>query len=423
MAAPLDITLQTARRLALRKQLLDAHSAARMRPADKKAILRVFQALRCIQIDPIRAVERTELLVLWSRIGPFAPDALREIVFRDRRLFEDWAHCASIVLLEDYPLFLHRKQAFARNPQAHSARMQEWIGQNGPLLEHVRTELARRGPLATGDFDADGIPQVPWTSSGWTSGRSIPRILDYLFARGEVMVADRAGNRKCWHLTSACLPPGADTRTLEDAEVSRIGLQHSLRALGVATETHIRNHFMRRSYPQWRTILRGLQTEGTLVPVRIQTDADTWLPGNWYVHAEDMSLLSELASAPDAEHTVLLSPFDNLICDRIRTRQLFDFDYTIEIYVPVKKRRYGYYVLPILANDRFLGRMDAHMDRKAETLQVRALYLESACRDNLERAEGLAHTLHSLAEFLGARRIGLGRRIPVAWRRTLRTWI
>ncbi len=420
MPTPHVISLQTARRLALRKQLLDGSIRIRSTTTDREAILQVMAQLRCIQIDPIQVVARTELLVLWSRIGMFAPVRLHELLFRDRILFEDWAHCASIVCMDDYPLFLYRKRLFKEQVRQKRVRLSTWLTDHPELLAAVRTQLQECGPTATADFVLD-IPHVPWRTSGWSSGRSVSQLLQHLFACGEVMVVDRQGNRKVWDLTSRCLPHTTDTREMDAWEMSRIGLQHAIRALGVATPTQIRNHFMRRAYPHAAPVLQELETAGILQRVQIGRDAATRaLPGTWYVHQDDISTLTSLARNEEAERIVFLSPFDNLICDRSRTRQLFDFDYTMEIYVPAAKRTYGYYVLPILVGTGFLGRMDARMDRTTASFHVQALYLEPARTHDLHLASALAAALQDLAQFLGAGRIRLGRRMPVAWRQALR---
>ncbi len=423
MTDPWEIPLQAARYLAIRKQLLDGSVLDSGAFTDKQAILQVMAHLRCIQIDPIRAVERTELLVLWSRIGTFQPAALRELLFRDKILFEDWAHCASIVHVEDYSLFLHGKRAFAEQVRQKPSRMSAWLAANQALLDTVRTQLQEQGPLATADFVLD-VPHVPWHSRGWSSGRSVPRILDHLFACGEVMVAARQGNHKVWDLTSRFLPATADSSQLDAREVSRTGLQYAIKALGVATPVQIRNHFMRRAYPHARQVMQELVGEGILQPVRIrQPDGTEPLPRTWYMHKDDVPGLTALIQDGMAARTVLLSPFDNLICDRTRTRLLFDFDYKSEIYVPVKKRKYGYYVLPILADDRFLGRMDARMDRQAGVFRLQALYLEPGRTGDLHKAPELAAAIQDLARFLGARGIKLGRRMPIAWRQALASQI
>jgi hypothetical protein len=417
---PLKATLKAARRLAIRKQLLDSHALLRS-ASDKQAVCKVLEALRCVQIDPIRAVERTELLVLWSRLGNFDPALLNELLYTDKLFFENWAHCASICLMDDYPLFHHRMQAYAATSETDGSRTAEWVKKNGALLAQIREEFRTRGPLASQDITVD-VPHVPWHSTGWTSGRSVPRMLDHLFFRGELMVAQRSGNRKVWHLTDEFLPPGTDRTPMTPAEVSRRSVQLALKALGTGTARDIKHHFMRHAYPDLETVLASLVAEKTILPVELVDAGNRAMPGSWMVHAEDAETLQYLEAYSNWEgRTVLLSPFDNLICDRRRNRPLFDFDFTIEIYVPVAERRYGYYVLPILAGDSVLGRVDTEMDRQRNELHFRALFLEEGREQDLYLADGLARTMQELGTFLGAKGVKLGRRMPVKWRQALRS--
>ncbi len=420
MPPPLKATLKAARRLAIRKQLLDSHALLRSE-SDKQALCKVLEALRCVQIDPIRAVERTELLVLWSRLGAFHPGLLNELLYTDRLFFENWAHCASICLMDDYPLFHHRMQAFAETGNTDGSRTAQWVKENGALLAQIRKEFRTRGPLASQDITVD-VPHVPWHSTGWTSGRSVPRMLDHLFFRGELMVAQRSGNRKVWHLTDEFLPPWADRAPMAPDEFCRRAVQLALKALGTGTARDIKHHFMRHAYPDLETDLASLVAEETILPVELVDAGNRAVPGAWMVHAEDAGTLQGLEADSHWEgRTVLLSPFDNLICDRRRNRPLFDFDFTIEIYVPVAKRRYGYYVLPILAGDSMLGRVDTAMDRKRNELHFRALFLEEGREQDLHLADGLARTMQDLGTFLGAQCVKLGRRMPVKWRQALKS--
>jgi len=420
MPLPLKISLKAARRLAIQKQRLDSHALLRSE-TDKRAIRKVLEALRCIQIDPIRAVERTELLVLWSRLGNFNPVLLNELLYTDRLFFEDWAHCASICLMDDYPLFHHRMQAYAATSETDGSRTAEWVKQNGALLAQIREEFRTRGPLAAQDITVD-VPHVPWHSTGWTSGRSVPRMLDHLFFRGELMVAQRSGNRKIWHLTDEFLPPWADRTPMTPAEFSRRAVPFALKALGTGTARDIKHHFMRHAYPELESVLASLVADGTILPVELVDSDNNAVSGSWMVHVEDADLLQRLEVDSNWEgRTVLLSPFDNLICDRRRNLPLFGFDFTIEIYVPVAKRRYGYYVLPILAGDSVLGRVDTKMDRKRNELHFRALFLEEGRERDLHLAEDLVRTMQELGMFLGAQRIKLGRRMPIKWRQALRS--
>ena len=146
--------------------------------------------------------------------------------------------------------------------------------------------------------------------------------------------------------------------------------------------------------------------------------ADT--PGDWYVHSLDLPLLDALQNGAWQPRTVLLSPFDNLICNRQRSRDLFDFDFTIEIYVPKHKRKYGYYVLPILHGDRLIGRIDPFMDRAAGRLKVNAVYAEPSAPATRVTAKAVAAAIQDLAAFLGATAIDYNpQRVPDAWRRDL----
>ncbi len=420
MSLPLKATLKAARRLAIHKQLLDSHALLRSE-TDKRALRKVLKALRCIQIDPIRAVERTELLVLWSRLGNFNPVLLNELLYTDRLFFENWAHCASICLTDDYPLFHHRMQAFAATSETDGSRTAQWVKQNGALLAQIREEFRARGPLASQDITAD-VPHIPWHSTGWTSGRSVPRMLDHLFFSGELMVAQRSGNRKVWHLTDEFLPPWADRTPMNPDEFCRRAVPLALKALGTGTARDIKHHFMRHAYPDLESVLASLAANGTILPVALVDSDNRAMPGSWMVHAEDAEMLQRLEVDSHWEgRTVLLSPFDNLICDRKRNQPLFDFDFTIEIYVPVARRRYGYYVLPILAGDSVLGRVDTEMDRKRNELHFRALFLEEGREQDLHLADGLARTMQELGTFLGAKRVKLGRRMPVKWRQALRS--
>ena len=420
MSHPLKASLKAARRLAIRKQLLDSHGLLRS-ASDKRAIRQVLEALRCVQIDPIRAVERTELLVLWSRLGAFNPGLLNELLYTDRLFFENWAHCASICLMDDYPLFHHRMQAFAKTSETDGSRTAQWVQENGALLAQIRKEFRTRGPLASQDIMVD-VPHVPWHSTGWTSGRSVPRMLDHLFFRGELMVAQRSGNRKVWHLTDEFLPPWTDRTPMAPDEFCRRAVQLALKALGTGTPRDIKHHFMRHAYPDLASILASLVAEKTILPVELVDAENRALPGAWMVHAEDAGMLQCLEADSNWEgRTVLLSPFDNLICDRRRNRPLFDFDFTIEIYVPVAKRRYGYYVLPILAGDSVLGRVDTEMNRQRNELHFRALFLEEGREQDLHLADSLARTMQDLGTFLGAKYVKLGRRMPVKWRQALKS--
>jgi uncharacterized protein YcaQ len=241
-------------------------------------------------------------------------------------------------------------------------------------------------------------------------------MLDYLWTTGRVMVAGRAGNEKLWDLAERCLPPWTPRERLTQREITRRAVQRSLRALGVARPRDIANHFIRGRYVDLPQVLKELERAGAIVPLSV-VDGKQALRGSWYIHADDLPLVEELANGAWAPRSRLLSPFDNLICDRARTKDLFGFEFRIEIYVPAGKRQHGYYVLPFLHGDRFAGRVDLALDRAQGRLVVRAVHAEP--RIDREAGRALAVTLKELADFLGAQTIEYEKR-PSAWREALR---
>jgi hypothetical protein len=399
----LTLTKTEARRLAIAAQrLAGPRPLADPEVADPEGMLNVFRAISCVQIDPIRRVERSHWLVLWSRLGRYDPALFTHLSEEQRALFEAWAHCASIVLTEDYPLFYRWMHGRYEGEDIWSSRVRQWMEANASLRDHIFERLRADGPLTTRDFE--DLAAVPWQSTGWTKGRNVARMLDFLAATGHIMVAGRDGNMKRWHLTEAWLPDWADRDLWPVEDVVALSAQKSLKALGVATANHIHNHFMRKSYPGLKTTLAKLLQDKLVFSAQI-LDNGKPLPGDWYVHRDQLPLLEQIRDGSWMPRTVLLSPFDNLICDRERTEQLFDFRFRSEIYVPKAKRQYGYYVLPILHGDRLIGRMDSTMDRKRRRYTIHQIYLEPEVSWTPSLRRSVESAIEELALFLGANNI------------------
>jgi uncharacterized protein YcaQ len=183
----------------------------------------------------------------------------------------------------------------------------------------------------------------------------------------------------------------------------RAAVLKSLRALGVGTTRDISQHFTRNNYPGLPSVLTELEHEGHIARVRVQEDGKD-LPGTWYMLADTLSTNHEVLTDWQPR-TTLLSPFDNLICDRKRTATLFDFTYSSEFYTPKHKRKYGYYVMPILYGDRLIGRLDPIMDRKNSVLTIQALHLEPTITMTPEIEREINKATEELAQFLGAQKI------------------
>ncbi len=407
----LQISLPSARRLAITRQRL-AGTPAEPNP---DGILSVVRDLGCLQIDPINVVARSHQLVIFSRVGPYDMAHLDDLLWRDRKLFEYWAHCASIVLTEDFPIYHARMRNYLKGNTDWDKRTRKWISDNASLRRAILSKLRKNGALPARAFEEDGIGTRDWVSTGWTSGRNVSRMLDFLWLSGAIMVAGRDGLQKIWDLSQRVLPDWTPRDKWREREIVRHAAQRSLRALGVATPRQIGFHFIRGRYTDLPGVLRDLQAEGKIQRIEIG-DKRKAIPGDWFIHTDDLPTLDALANGAWAPRTTLLSPFDNLICDRARTKMLFDFDYTMEIYVPKDKRKYGYYVLPLLHGDQFIGRVDSIMDRANNRLIVNSVYREQSAPKSRALGNAATEAIASLAQFVSAHDIAFEKKLPKGWR-------
>ncbi|MDQ5823572.1 MAG: winged helix DNA-binding domain-containing protein [Chloroflexota bacterium] len=410
MTATRTISLTDARRLAVTKQRL----AEPRLPNDKDGILEAVRSIGCLQLDPISAVAPNHLLILWSRLGNYDVRDLDTLRWEERKLFEYWAHAASIVLMEDFPL---HEWVMRGKPTGDSGEMpglrSQWMEENKEFREYVLGELRERGPLQSKDFEDES--RSGWESSGWTGGRNVSRMLDHLWVRGEIFVSARKGGQRLWDLAERVLPDWTPHQELSAREATEIAAERSLRMLGVGTSRHIAYNYTRYRYPHLQEVLRGYEREGRIERVAVMDDEKA-LPGIWYIHKEDIPLLAQIEAGEWQPRTTLLSPFDNLIADRSRIETLFDYRFRIEIYVPKHLRQYGYYVLSILHGDRIIGRIDPLMDRKAKRLNINAVHAEPHAPMTPEVAQAVADSISELAAFLGAKEVAYGERVPEGWR-------
>lgn len=303
------------------------------------------------------------------------------------------------------------------NAEWHS-RVDKWIKQNSKLYDHIIKELKRKGPLLSRDIE--DMSFKGWKSSGWTNERNVNRMLEFLLVRGEVMVQGRSGIQKLWDLSERCLPRSTPRAGLSDDEVDRLAMMRSLRALGIATKRQMTEHFSSGLYTDPDKVLNELEREGEISKVMIRDLPTSGKAKDWYIHSKDIPILEQVQGGKFSPRTVLLSPFDNLIIDRRRTRDLFGFEMSFEIYVPKEKRKFGYYVLPILHGDRLIGRVDPRMDREQEKLFINTVFAEQTASKSRETSKAVARSIEELGDFLGAKEVLFSNKIPEQWRNDLR---
>jgi uncharacterized protein YcaQ len=353
------LTKEQARRIAVRAQLLDSS-----RPTD---LLTTVRQLTLLQLDPTAAIAPSADLVAWSRLGSgYQPAHLQQALEQDRTLFE-----LDSLVRPMSDLGLHLAGA-ADRPSREGPR--SWLEANDRFRRDILDRLADSGPLASRDIPDTSV--VPWASTGWTNNRNVTQMLEFLMLRGEIAIAGRVGRERLWDLPERVYPRDVVVPSADEAHRARN--ERRLASLGIA---------------------RQKTTAMPIEPVDVGEAGEPAVvegtKGEWRV---DPAALADGFEG----RTAVLSPFDRLVYDRARAQELFDFEYTLEMYKPAAKRRWGYYALPILQDDRLVGMVDAAADRKASVLRVNAIHEDVKFTHAMTKA--VQAELEDLASWLGLER-------------------
>jgi uncharacterized protein YcaQ len=364
-------------------------------PASKADVLSTIRQIGILQIDTISVVARSPYLVLWSRLGDYKLAWLDELL-AEGALFEYWAHAACFIPIEDFPLFRGRMlQTRAADYSTHYWSPLEHVDLVQGILERIR----REGPLRSSDFESENKPQ-----GGWWNWKDEKRALEHLFNTGELMIARREKFQRVYDLQERVLPNWDDRQTCSEEEVRRALVLKTVRAQGIS-----RAGWLFHYYYLTKTGLAGLVKELARESALLEVEVEGW-PEPAYVHPDRQALLDRAAAgALEPTLTSLLSPFDPLVQDRARLRQVFGFDFTIECYLPQGKRRYGYYALPILQRGSFAGRLAAKAHRAKGVFEVKGIWLEPGFELKGALAEDLGVALQRCAAWHGTPEVvGMG---------------
>lgn len=371
-----------ARRLALVAQGFG--SPKREGTANWTRIEQAVRRMNLLQIDSVNVLVRSHYLPVFARAGHYSHDTLDRRTFgkRQRRFFEYWAHEASFLPLDLYPL-LRWKMERARANRGMYRFLEQFGREQKAYVDEVRAFVSNNGPTAVSDLPDPGGRTGNWW--GWNKGKIA---LEYLFHTGEVTAATRRVFERLYDLPERVLPAETlNAPSVPEADAVRRLIDLSAQSLGVASEADLRDYF-RLPVDAFRKALPSLIEDGTLIPARV----DGWTI-KAYRHRD--------AGAPrKAGANALLSPFDPLVWERSRAERLFAFRYRIEIYTPEPKRVYGYYVLPFLEGDRLTARFCMKADRQRGVLRVNAAHGEVNI-DVVQTAEAAAPELRRMAQWLG----------------------
>ena len=384
---PVKISLQEARRSILAWQGFYPPRSWK----GKKGVKSFFQRVRSIQFDPINVVGRNPDLVLQSRVLDFQPSLLDGLLYRDRYLVDNWDKMASLSLAEDWPYF-----------SRHRARMEEIFGVPSEvvmdLAPTVLDQIRKEGPQCSLDYKIE--QKTNWA---WGPTRVTRASLEGLYKMGRLGVHHRVNNRRYFDLIENLLPD--ELLNAEDPNQSleayqRWHILRRIRAMGLAHPN---------AGEQWggmigvktarrRELLRELVAGGEIQAIEVEG-----LSGQlFYMSHEGFELLQKSKKDQQEIKAAFIAPLDNLLWDRKTIRRLFHFHYSWEVYKPEKQREYGYYVLPVLFGDRFVGRFDPAYDKKTGLLTIKNWWWEGGVQVDQEMANALRDCLKDFLLYLGA---------------------
>ncbi len=384
MTTPPLIANRDARRL-----FLDRHHLGARRPGPARAdgVARLIEDLGFVQVDSIRAVERAHHHILHARLPAYRPSVLDRLQ-KDARVFEHWTHDASLMPIAFYPYWQH---VFAHY-RAHIAGNAWWqkMLPEKKIIRQLLAEVEKRGPVMARDFAHMGPRQGAWW--GWAPHKTA---LEYLWFTGELAIAARDGFEKVYDLSARVIPEKYRTEKPSRGDMVQWATDAALSRLGFGNAREIAKFFDMIEPGEAAAALQG---RGEVMQVIIEgakgeKDAPAMMLRETY---ENLAI-----SRSPQKPMRFINPFDPVLRDRNRARRLFGFDYTIEVFTPAAKRQYGYYVLPLLEGDRFVGRADVRADRTSDSLVIAKVWWEKGVKPVPARLRALERASERLARFAG----------------------
>ncbi|GAB5525397.1 MAG: winged helix DNA-binding domain-containing protein [Roseivirga sp.] len=389
MSGILKISQQEARRLTLHNLGLGQENGS---------TLEAIKRLSYVQIDSISVAARAHHHVLWSRNSAYQETDLDKLV-AEKKVFEYWSHAAAFLPMEDYRFSLYPKGEILKADKF-------WFEKDKKLMRYVLKRIKNEGPLQSKDFE-----QPPAGANPWYDWKPTKVALQLLFMEGRLMIAGRQGFQKVYDLAERVIPEGMDLKKPTQKGFCTYLIDRAIAAHGLMTEAEI--GYLRKGLKQ--PIKRVLDEK-----VRKKELTKVALPESTEVYYTRPDYLNSIDSITPSEQLHLLSPFDNLVIQRKRLSNIFNFDYQIECYVPEKKRVYGYYTVPILWKEEFAGRLDPKVDRKTKTLHIKGLWLEAGFSPDDVFLQAFTRKLMAFASFCGCERVEVEKTNPSKLKKALK---
>ena len=390
------------RRIALAAQgLLQAQPYGRGLAGARKAINHIGY----VQVDTISVVERAHHHVFYSRVPNYKPDMANKML-RDGDIFEYWSHAAAFLPIDDFRFSLPYKHAI-KSGQTH------WYkNPDKKLMSELLARIRSDGPIRSRDLETNITKKIgSKKSEGWWDWKPAKKALEQLYMEGDLMVCDREGFQKTYDLTERVLPPHVDSHMPSMEEFAAHIVDQQLRCHGFASLKGL-------TYQRRNTELRKAVT--TLVNERLaQHTLERVQVNNDEVFIMETGAL-ERRLPQLKERMLILSPFDNSVIQRERLKTLFQYDYRLESYVPEAKRQYGYFCLPLLYRDEFVGRMDCKAHRKTRLLEIKSLYVEQHNFDDDSVITAFVNAITQFCNFQQCDSVSLTKVYPKRLTRRLR---
>jgi len=381
----------TLARLMIEKQLLNKA----INNPTKQDVYNTIDTLGCLQIDTISVIERAHYLTLWSRLGNYEKTHLATLAYKDRKLFEYWAHAACYIPMEHYRYYV---PVMKKREKEVIPRLQKRTGKGKELVDHVIQRIKDEGPLSSKDFDSKKKEK-----GGWWNRKKEKVAMDYLYTAGILAISERINFQRYYDLTENVIPEGVNKEPPTDEDRIRFYFEKTMKCLGAILPKDAREY-----YQHQRTRIRmtpskieeWLQKQEDVESIELEGESR-----RYYCLKEDMYRLEEVDDDFDFDDVQLVIYFDNFMWNRDRIKRLFGFESKLEIYIPVDQRVYGYYHLPVIYGDEIVARIEPKMNRKEEQLIIRGYWTEPGFKETEHYRDRLEKNLEDFAAFHGAKTI------------------